>query len=69
MTNDDRMSALMSQLPQNRGVDWDAVMPVIEFTFQYTRRPSKGTKAEHQESNENAKAYKANHGLLWLQVC
>ena len=30
---DTRMKELMSQLPQNRGMDWDAVMPVIEFTF------------------------------------
>ena len=31
MTNEhreQRMTELMSGLPQNRGVDWDAVMPV-----------------------------------------
>ena len=41
---DTRMKELMSQLPQNRGMDWDAVMPVIEFTFSTHPDPVKARK-------------------------
>ena len=51
---DARMRELMSQLPQNRGMDWDAVMPVIEFTFSTHPDPSKSKKTEYRQSDEDA---------------
>ncbi len=72
MTNEireQRMTELMSGLPQNRGVDWDAVMPVIEFTFSSHADPVKARRAEYQESDEDFEASKKANWVLWLQVC
>ena len=64
MTNDDRMSALMSQLPQNRGLDWDAVMPVIEFTFSTHADPVKARKQNIKKAMKTLKPTKRITGFF-----
>ena len=68
MTNEDRMSALMGQLPENRGLDWDAVMPVIEFTFSTHADPVRARKQNIKKAMKTLRPTKPNYRLLWLQV-
>ena len=64
MTNEDRMSALMGQLPQNRGLDWDAVMPVIEFTFSTHADPVRARKQNIKKAMKTLRPTKRITGFF-----
>ena len=61
---DKRMKELMGQLPQNRGVDWDAVMPVIEFTFSTHPDPVKARKQNIKKALQTLKPVKRFTGFF-----
>ena len=58
------MTELMGQLPQNRGVDWDAVMPVIEFTFSTHPDPVKARKQNIKKALQTLKPVKRLTGFF-----
>ena len=64
MKQDERMTNLMGNLPQNRGVDWDAVMPVIEFTFSSHPDPLKARKQNIKNAIRTLKPVKRFTGLF-----
>lgn len=61
---DTRMKELMSQLPQNRGMDWDAVMPVIEFTFSTHPDPVKARKQNIKKAMKTLRPVKRFTGFF-----
>lgn len=61
---DKRMTELMGQLPQNRGVDWDAVMPVIEFTFSTHADPVKARRQNIKKAQQTLKPVKRFTGFF-----
>ena len=61
---DTRMKELMSQLPQNRGMDWDAVMPVIEFTFSTHPDPVKARKQNIKKATKTLRPVKRFTGFF-----
>ena len=67
MTNEareQRMTELMSGLPQNRGMDWDSVMPVIEFTFSTHADPVKARKQNIKKALKTLKPTKRVTGFF-----
>jgi hypothetical protein len=64
MTTEDRMANLMGGLPQNRNVDWDAVMPVIEFEFSVNPDPVKARKENIKRAKKTLKPTKRLTGFF-----
>jgi len=59
-----RMAELMGNLPQNRGMEWDAVMPVIEFQFSEHPDPVKARKQNIKSAVKTLKPVKRLTGFL-----
>jgi len=59
-----RMAELMGNLPQNRGMEWDAVMPVIEFHFSEHPDPVRARKQNIKNAVKTLKPVKRLTGFL-----
>jgi hypothetical protein len=66
MTNyqEERMKQLFGGLPQNRGVDWDAVTPVIDFQFSKHADPVRARRQNIKRAMKTLKPVKRWTGVF-----
>jgi hypothetical protein len=66
MTNyqEERMKQLIGGLPQNRGMDWDAVTPVIDFQFSKQSDPVRARRENIRRAKKTLKPVKRWTGVF-----